>query len=41
MTMAPKGRVDDELVNKLAAVLKTPQGEALVRWVMSQVEAVR
>jgi hypothetical protein len=36
-----QARVDDELVNKLAAVLKTPQGEALVRWVMSQVEAVR
>jgi hypothetical protein len=36
-----QARVDDELVNKLAAVLKTPQGEALVRWVMQQVEAVR
>jgi hypothetical protein len=29
------------LVSKLAAVLKTPAGEDLVRWVMSQVEAVR
>jgi HD-GYP domain-containing protein (c-di-GMP phosphodiesterase class II) len=34
-------KVDDQLVSKLAAVLKTPAGEDLVRWVMSQVEAVR
>jgi len=36
-----QARVDDELVSKLAAVLKTPEGEALVRWVMTQVEAAR
>ena len=36
-----QARVDDELVTKLAAVLKTQQGEDLVRWVMAQVEAAR
>lgn len=36
-----QARVDDELVTKLAAVLKTPAGEDLVRWVMAQVEAAR
>lgn len=36
-----QARVDDELVTKLAAVLKTQQGEDLVRWVMKQAEAVR
>lgn len=36
-----QARVDDELVSKLAAVLKTPAGEDLVRWVMAQVEAAR
>jgi hypothetical protein len=36
-----QARVDDELVSRLAAVLKTPEGEALVRWVMTQVEAAR
>ena len=34
-------KVDDQLVSKLAAVLKTPAGEDLVRWVMQQVEAAR
>jgi hypothetical protein len=36
-----QAKADDELVTKLAAVLKTPAGEDLVRWVMTQVEAVR
>jgi hypothetical protein len=36
-----QAKADDELVTKLAAVLKTPAGEDLVRWVMAQVEAVR
>ena len=36
-----QAKADDELVTKLAAVLKTPAGEDLVRWVMQQVEAVR
>lgn len=36
-----QARVDDELVTKLAAVLKTKEGEDLVRFVMKQVEAVR
>lgn len=36
-----QARVDDELVSKLAAVLKTKEGEDLVRFVMKQVEAVR
>lgn len=36
-----QARVDDELVTKLAAVLKTPAGEDLVRWVMKQAESAR
>jgi hypothetical protein len=36
-----QARADDELVGKLADVLKTKEGEALVRWVLLQVEAVR
>ena len=33
--------VDDELVKRLADVLKTPEGEALVRWIVVQAEALR
>lgn len=36
-----QARADDELVGKLADVLKTKEGEALVRWILLQVEAVR
>lgn len=36
-----KASVDDELVKRLAAVLKTDAGEALVRWVVAQAEALR
>ena len=32
-------RIDDEAVRHIAAVLKTPEGEALVRWVLLQIEA--
>lgn len=32
---------DDELVKHLAAVLRTPEGEALVRWCLLQVEALK
>jgi hypothetical protein len=32
---------DDQLVRLLADLLKTPQGEALVRWFLLQVEAAR
>lgn len=31
-------KVDDELVSLLSAILKSPQGEALVRWAVKQVE---
>lgn len=34
-------KADDQVVNLLADVLKSPQGEALVRWCLLQVEAVR
>lgn len=34
-------KADDELVKLLADVLKTPQGEAIVRWFIVQVEAAR
>ena len=36
-----KATVDDELIKRLSDVLKTPQGEALVRWVVVQAEALR
>jgi hypothetical protein len=36
-----KASLDDELVKRLAALLKTPEGEALVRWVVAQAEALR
>ena len=36
-----QARVDDELVSKLAALLKTKEGEDLVRWIVAQAEAAR
>lgn len=30
--------VDDELVAQVTAVLKSPQGESLLRWVLAKVE---
>lgn len=33
--------VDDELVGHIAAILRSPQGEALVRWCIAKAEAVR
>lgn len=36
-----QAKADDELVRHLAAVLKTKEGEQLVRWALLQVEAVR
>lgn len=34
-------QADDELVKHLAAVLRTPEGENLVRWCLLQVEALK
>jgi hypothetical protein len=34
-------KADDQLVKLLADMLKAPQGEALVRWFLLQVEAAR
>jgi hypothetical protein len=34
-------RSDDELVKHIAAVLRTPEGENLVRWCLLQVEALK
>jgi hypothetical protein len=34
-------KTDDELIKRLSAVLKGAEGEALVRWVVAQVEALR
>lgn len=34
-------KLDDQLVKYISDILKTPEGEALVRWVMTQVEAAR
>jgi hypothetical protein len=36
-----KATVDDQLVRLLADWFKTKEGEALVRWILLQVEAVR
>lgn len=36
-----KSGTDDELVKHVAAVLRTPEGESLVRWCLMQVEAIR
>jgi hypothetical protein len=36
-----KASIDDELVQRIAALLKTQEGEALVRWVVVQAEALR
>jgi hypothetical protein len=33
--------VDDELVSLLSAILKSPQGEALVRWAVGKMEEVK
>jgi hypothetical protein len=33
--------LDDELVKHLAAVLRSPEGESLVRWVLLKVEEMR
>lgn len=33
--------LDDELVRQLAAVLKTPEGESMVRWVVAKVEGLK
>ena len=34
-------RADDQLVKLLGDILKTPQGESLVRWCLLQTEAAR
>lgn len=36
-----KAQADDQFVRLLADMLKTPQGEAMVRWILLQVEAIR
>lgn len=33
--------LDDELVRHLAAMVATPQGEALVRWVVAKIEGLK
>ena len=34
-------KLDDQLVKYISDILKTPQGEALVRWGVAKVESVR
>lgn len=41
MASKTDAKVDDQLVKLLAEILKTPQGEALVRFVLAQAEAAR
>lgn len=36
-----QAQADDQLVRLVADILKTPQGEALVRWCLLQVEAAK
>jgi hypothetical protein len=36
-----KATLDDEFVKLLAEVVKTPQGEAMARWIVAQAEALR
>lgn len=36
-----QSKSDDEFIKRLSDVLKTPQGEALVRWIVLQAEALR
>ena len=36
-----KAQADDQVVRLLSDMLKTKEGEALVRWILLQVEAVR
>lgn len=36
-----QAQADDQLVRLLADLLKTKEGEALVRWLLLQIEAVR
>ena len=32
---------DDELVDHVAAILKSPQGEAFVRWIVEKIEGAK
>jgi len=41
MASKTSAQVDDQLVRLLADILKTPQGEALVRWCLAQTEAAK
>jgi len=41
MASKTSAEVDDQLVRLLADILKTPQGEALVRWCLAQTEAAK
>jgi hypothetical protein len=41
MASKTAAQVDDQLVRLLADILKTPQGEALVRWCLDQTEAAK
>ena len=34
-------KLDDEVVNLIAGVAHTPQGEALIRWAVSKVEGAK
>ena len=41
MASKTSAEVDDQFVRLLADILKTPQGEALVRWCLAQAEAAK
>jgi hypothetical protein len=41
MASKTDAKVDDQLVKLLGDIMKTPQGESLVRWCLLQTEAAR
>lgn len=41
MASKSQTKVDDELVGHLSAMLKSPQGESFLRWVLAKVEGTK
>lgn len=41
MASKSQTKVDDELVGHLSAILRSPQGESLLRWVLAKIEGVQ
>lgn len=41
MASKSQTKVDDELVGHLSAVLRSPEGEAFLRWVLGKIEGAK